>query len=303
MAKQPLPDEPKRVSDAIERAVRIARRIAARRDLSIRRKIESFDGELRGERKAYGIEPEAWRQVKRSGIRPMRLVFAHPELLKAIPEASLHYRGIALLSRKRVQELVGSVDAWERSSSGARVTDEKALRVCQLYNAVISSIILDRTDWTLEDGYRNILANIGIAEDGAIRNIIGQQAEQAVKEGMLDWVRANGLMPGDDGDLGQQWDLAGGVRMLFGSEPDIAFEAGGSLAVLIEVKGGKDPAGALERLGAVKKTFDDAPPGCRNFLVVGLSLAPCANALTKCAWRETSISMISLTTRRCGWSS
>ena len=58
--------------------------------------------------------------------------------------------------------------------------------------------------------------------------------------------------------------------MRFGSEPDISFHKGGGLAVLIEVKGGKDPAGALERLGAVKKTFDEAPVDCKNFLVVGV---------------------------------
>ena len=45
------------------------------------------------------------------------------------------------------------------------------------------------------------------------------------------------------------------------------------LAVLIEVKGGKDPAGALERLGAIKKTFDEAPVGCKNFLIAGVVTA------------------------------
>ena len=58
--------------------------------------------------------------------------------------------------------------------------------------------------------------------------------------------------------------------MRFGSEPDISFERDGKLAVLIEIKGGKDPAGALERLGAVKKTFDEAPVDCKNFLVAGV---------------------------------
>ncbi len=150
------------------------------------------------------------------------------------------------------------------------MTHEKALRVCQLYNTVISSIILDRTDWTLENGYRNILANIGIAEDGAMRNIIGQEAESAIKDKMLDWARSQGLVRSEQTEPGQGWALAGSALMRFGSEPDIAFEKGGALAVLIEVKGGKDPAGALERLGAVKKTFDETPSSCRNFLVAGV---------------------------------
>ena len=262
-----MPDKQKRVEDAVDRAVLIARRIAARQDLDVRRRIEAFDEKLDGVQK-LGIAADAFRQIEDAGIK-MRLVFAHPQVLQAIPEASLYYRGIALLSRKRVQEIVGGIDTWETSPPTARVTYEKALRLCQLYNAVISSIILDRTDWTLENGYRNILANLGITEDGAMRNIIGQEAESAIKGKMLDWARVQGLVGSEQTET-EGWELADGVHMYFGSEPDISFETAGTLAVLIEVKGGKDPAGALERLGAVKNTFDETPPGCRNFLVVGV---------------------------------
>ncbi len=87
-------------------------------------------------------------------------------------------------------------------------------------------------------------------------------------------MRSHGLLIEPDADDGPgEWELSGNVRMLFGSEPDIAFEKDGSLAVLIEIKGGKDPAGALERLGAIKKTFDEAPADCKNFLVVGIVTA------------------------------
>ena len=58
--------------------------------------------------------------------------------------------------------------------------------------------------------------------------------------------------------------------MKFSSEPDIVFMKAGDLAVMIEIKGGKDPAGALERLGAIKKTFDESTIGCKNFLIVGV---------------------------------
>ena len=127
----------------------------------------------------------------------------------------------------------------------------------------------------MQDGYRNILATLGITEDGAIRTIIGQEAEKAVKEKLLDWTRTQGLL--DDGQTADQsdreWQLIGGVRMRFGSEPDIAFEKNGELAVVVEIKGGKDPAGALERLGAIKKSFDEAPVGCKNFLIAGVVTA------------------------------
>ena len=264
----------RRTEDAIVRAVKIARRIAKGDDLRVREKIKAFQTKLRYRKRELCIAKDAWRQVAEAGIK-RRLVFAHPEVLKAIPDASVHYRGIALLSLKRVQEIAGAVTAWERSPKKAQVTDEKALRVCRLYNAVISSIILDNTDWTLRDGYRNILATLGITEDGAIRNIIGQEAEEAIKKRLLDWTRTQGLLDDAEtaGQSGSKWQLIGGVRMRFGSEPDIAFERNGALAVLVEVKGGKDRAGALERLGAIKKTFDEAPVGCKNFLIAGVVTA------------------------------
>ena len=249
----------------------MARHIARREDVAIRDRIAHFKPKPRYAKRKLCIAKDAWRKVTDAGVKP-RLVFAHPDLLKAIPNASLYYRGIALLSRKRVQEIAGSVDTWERRPKRARVSKEKALKVSRLYNAVISAILLDSTDWTLEDGYRNILATVGITEDGAMRNIIGQEAEQAIKERLIDWLRDRQLVvdPAEPSPSASEWVLEGGVRMSFGSEPDIAFHKAGKLAVLIEIKGGKDPAGALERLGAVKKTFDETPADCKNFLVAGV---------------------------------
>ena len=261
-----------RTQDAIARARKIAGRIAKGEDLRVRAEIEGYGDELDySDRTSLCIAEDAWRHVIGAGIEP-HSVFAHPDILKAIPNASLHYRGIALLSRKRVQEIAGSIDTWERQPISARVGDAKALKVCRLYNAVISSLIVDHTEWTVEDGYRNILATMGITEDGAIRNIIGQEAERAIKKRVVDWVRARGLLVRSEGS-DNAWELTDGVRMLFGSEPDIGFEKDGKWAVIVEVKGGKDPAGALERLGAIKKTFDEAPVDCKSFLIVGVVTA------------------------------
>ena len=261
----------RRTEDAIARAKTIAKRIGRRADKRAAAAIEGFKAEtpLRYNKQELCIALEAWQHVAAAGTMP-HLVFAHPSIVKAIPNSSLYYRGLALLSLKRVQEIAGDVATWERSPATARVSDSKALKACRLYNAVISSIIADNTQWTLEDGYRNVLATVGITEDGAIRNIIGQEAERAIKERLLEWVGDNGILLGAKETVGRQWNLIGNATMTFGSEPDIAFKKAGTLAVLIEIKGGKDRAGALERLGAVKKTFDEAPVGCKNFLVVGV---------------------------------
>lgn len=218
------------------------------------------------------IEPSAWNRVIEIGIKPL-LVFAHPDVMKQVPESSLHYRGLALLSRKRVSKIAGNIDAWEQGGR-ARITDDKALKLARLYNTVISCIIIDNTSWTLENGYRNILATIGITEDGSIRNYIGSLAENSIKEQFLRWVKDHNLLL-ETNQINQavragSWELVSGVLMEFSSEPDIMFTKAGDLAVLIEIKGGKDPAGALERLGAIKKTFDESPIGCKNFLIVGV---------------------------------
>ncbi len=261
----------RRTEEAIDRAVTIARRLAQGDDLRIRERIEAFGGEADySNRESLAIQSDAWDRVLQAGVEP-RLVFAHPAVLEAMPDASIHYRGIALLPLKRVTEIVGSVEQWERRPARARVGREKALRVARLYNAVISSIILDHTEWTAEDGYRNVLATIGITADGVIRNLIGQRGEQEIRRRMIAWIREHDLLAKDDpGDDSAEWGLRQGVLMRFGTEPDIGFERNGRLVALIEIKAGKDPAGALERLGAVKKTFDEAPAGCRNFLVAGV---------------------------------
>lgn len=269
-------DRARRTQEAIERALRLADRIAQGNnlDIEIRDKLQNMEDDFfdYNNQEYLCIEPSAWNRVIEIGIKPL-LVFAHPDVMKQVPESSLHYRGLALLSRKRVSEIAGNIDAWEQGGR-ARITDDKALKLARLYNTVISCIIIDNIAWTFENGYRNILATIGITEDGSIRNYIGSLAERSIKERILKWVIDHNLLL-NPSQINQDikagsWELVCGVLMKFSSEPDIVFMKAGDLAVMIEIKGGKDPAGALERLGAIKKTFDESPIGCKNFLIVGV---------------------------------
>ena len=118
---------------------------------------------------------------------------------------------------------------------------------------------------------------MGITEDGALRNIIGQEAETAVKEKIVNWLESHSGKAYRADETRTRWILGDdeNLRMIFGSEPDIRFERtspSGSWDIVstIEVKGGTDPAGALERLGAVKKSFDRTPVRSKNFLVAGV---------------------------------
>lgn len=246
-----------------------AHRIQMRTDERLRTAIEGFDGQLNFEPiEDILISPGAWQHVQTSQITP-RLVFAHPTLLAQRPETSAYYRNMALLPLKRVADLAHNVKSWEDGSRVATVPDDVALEVAKLYNAVISSIVEGSTDWTLHNGYRNIVASMGVGFDGTMRNLIGRDADMQVKSRILRWLRSKRLAgTGDPRNSGL--NLPHGITMRYGVEPDIAFIRDGATVATIEIKGGRDPAGALERLGAARKSFEATPPGCANILIAGV---------------------------------
>ena len=243
--------------------------IKNRVDVEQRQVIKRYAGELEYEPlDELMISPVAWDRAKEIGVPP-ELVFAHPDILQAHPKTSLYYRGISLLSRKRVAQTGVGVADWEKGTRKAKVGRDRALKAAQLYNAMISSIIEGSTDWTLDNGYRNIVATMGITLDGMFRNQIGKMAETLVKNRIVKWLKNRGLISSEEPSDGT-YQLPKNTVMRFGSEPDIDFTRDGKMMVTIEVKGGTDSAGALERLGAMTKSFAETPPGCTNFLVAGV---------------------------------
>lgn len=253
---------------AIDRSILLANRISRRTDQDVRRLVSEFGGDLDFDPlETYMISQGAWDHVTRSGYEAKQ-VFAHPQLLMASPRASEYYRNMAMLPRKRVSDLAVGVERWESLGTTARVTSDRALKVARLYNAVNCSIIEGSTDWTLENGYRNMIANMGIGLDGTMRNLIGQDADAMVKGRILDWLRSRNLIESGD-PFESHAVLVDGYTMHYGSEPDIEFSRDANMVASIEIKGGRDPAGALERLGAAIKSFSDTPTNCVNFLVAG----------------------------------
>ena len=154
---------------ARQRALIITESIRQRSDLEARRLIEAYDKllDFEGQLEELAIPQEAWQYIDEAQIGP-KLVFAHPNLLNAHPETSLHYRGIATLSHKRVQSMATQVNNWENGIYRRQPDIGRCLRVARTYNAVISIIIIGTDGWTLENGYRNVLATMGITEDGIV---------------------------------------------------------------------------------------------------------------------------------------
>ena len=266
-----------RLEESRQRALVISDTIRGRSDEKVRELIQGFTGtvEFASRLEDLAIAEEAWNHIVQTQIDP-KLVFAHPDILQEHPQTSLHYRGIATLSLKRVQAMATSVGNWESGTLSRRPTAERCIRVARTYNAVISVVITGSDGWTLENGYRNVLATIGITEDGALRNLVGQEGESAVKEGIIGWLEGDGATVhpryyGATTTFGED----GTIRMVFGAEPDIKFEtlnAQGEWEIIstVEIKSGTDPAGALERLGAIQKSFDQTPARSRNFAVLGI---------------------------------
>ncbi len=233
----------------------------------------------------YLISQDAWEHVRNLGLNPVS-VFCHPDMLVEEPFVSLYYRGIGGLSLKEVQNQARSVVNWEVEPDDRRrkprVTTDAAGQVAGLYNSVISSIIENTTDWTLENGYRNIIASLGITFDGSMRNTIGRLPEQRIRRLLLRYVFENGMLTSPEyADLDSlpvapangEYTLRDGFVMTFSSEPDVAFRRDNTLEATIEIKGGIDPAGALERLGAADKSAQAAievNPRCKNFLIAGV---------------------------------
>lgn len=82
--------------------------------------------------------------------------------------------------------------------------------------------------------------------------------------------------------------LRNGTSMVFGAEPDIALLApAGQTMAVIEVKGGKDPAGALERYGAARKSFERTLED--NPDVITICLASCITDEVKRRLAEDAI--------------
>lgn len=278
-----MPREPKKSDYAtglrLFKSVLVATTLQRRRDVAARKLIEAFSEPLDFRPlENLLIEEQAWRHVQSLSIQP-RLVFCHPALLRAHPSTSLYYRGLAGLSIKAAKDYLGAIEAIE-AGRRTRLEEAKALQMARTYNFFISSIIVNSTRWSLENGHRTILATMGITLDGTMRNKVGDIAEERVRRMVVEWLAARGLIADPPltadavpEDLPRQLLLKHGILMRFSSEPDIAFERGDELIATVEIKGGIDPAGALERYGAAKKSFEHAvrkTERCRNFYLCGV---------------------------------
>ncbi len=229
----------------------------------------------------YMIDLEIWEYVTKEKKYDPKLVFCHPEIIRTLPTSSLYYRGLTGLSIKAAKEYIGSIENLEKGNLRGKVDGEKANKIALVYNTFICSIIKGSSEWTLENGKRTIVATLGITLDGIMRNKIGAIAEERIRTLIFEWLKQNSLVVSinsnenlENNNLPLTCELKNNIVMKFSAEPDISFfKSTGEkeeLLAVVEIKGGIDPAGALERYGAATKSFQHAltlNQRCKNFFL------------------------------------
>ncbi|MEH2174648.1 XcyI family restriction endonuclease [Nostoc sp.] len=246
----------------------------------------------------WGIGEEAFTYINEHPNLQLIQVFCHPRLIREHTSLLAYYRNIAALSQKAVKYLVAiDVKRIELDQENKySLAEDKALALSRLFNEHISLIIDSSIEsLTEEELYGILLASTGTQIDGSWRNAIGEEAEKVVQRLLIKELKERNLLaafiprhgtgievynPGRlEEQLGNIEDyrgvmLANQTSILFSSEPDISLlNNQGTTVGVIEIKGGTDPAGALERYGAAKKSFEEVFR--RNPKVKSILIASC----------------------------
>ncbi len=251
-------------------------------------------------RSEWGIREDAFQYIGSTSFNPLQ-VFCHPKVLREHPDLVAYYRNIAALPQKAVRYLTGiDPKRYEANQpSNLVLNDIEAKTLAVLFNEHVTLIIDSSVlSLTLQELEGLLFASTGAQIDGSWRNRIGEEAEkivqrllikEAVQRGIVQALirrQVSEIVPFDEqgaDDLLSRADEYRGVMLtnktsiLFASEPDITLiSRGGETIAVIEVKGGIDPAGALERYGAAKKSFDKALNANHNARTIFV-----ANAITQ----------------------
>lgn len=232
-------------------------------------------------REEWGIGQDAFAYIIASEIEPLQ-VFCHPKLLREHPHLLAYYRNVAALPQKAVQHLIG------KNVKPLEVTPERARPLSAMDTQRLATLINEHVTLIIDSSLRTLtpselhgllLVSTGAQIDGSWRNAIGEEAERVVRQLLINEAlerstlfalipRVGSSVQRFDPVQGREqiedirvyrgFQLTNQTSVLFSSEPDVSLiGTNGDTLGVIEVKGGADPAGALERYGAAKKSFED----------------------------------------------
>ncbi len=232
------------------------------------------------QRDKWKISPSAWDTLTKSNIAPM-LVFVHPKILQLNPSFLKYYRSVAMISQKGLKALTG-VSNIEKIEAGKIESGKLPLKsvnnIVGIINEILSLVVSLATNLDSNEIQGMMYATAGTNIDGSWRNSIGAEGERVIRSIILKEILAHNEVSSitdrqnkttaidelhenkilDEIDTIKTVNLINGYSILFSSEPDISmFDDEGAIVGIIEIKAGLDPAGALERLGAMFKSFEN----------------------------------------------
>lgn len=235
---------------------------------------------VRGEDLAWeidqlGISEKAWTRVIHRGIKPVA-IFAHPYVLINVSRAVAYYRMLAMVSQKSMAR-VGLATAGHEVSQRSSLTAEFALALAEHLNRIISNLVeadevVDPREFDL---WRGMTA--GSQAQGSWGNAKGDRIEVVIRGILQRRIREKGLALAESDD-GSQIELRDGRMAVFADEPDFALYRNDKVEVAVEIKGGIDNAGVLERVGAAVKSLGRArrenPEALTILIIQGVSMSP-----------------------------
>ena len=229
----------------------------------------------------WGISDDAWDIVFTSAVDPL-LLFCHPKILNQHPTTLRYYRSVTLLPQKGFTALIPhNPNPYENGKKVAgKIPKDECLTIVRGLNEIVSNTLAQGTDITPFEVKGMFFAQAGSTVDGGWRNQIGAEGQLLIwnmilrgllKSSEVESVSASSgrgdtlVRDIDAKDLIENsseyrcLNLTNGSSVLYAAEPDIILQSSsGDMLGAMEIKSGLDPAGALERVGAVLKTFESA---------------------------------------------
>jgi hypothetical protein len=163
----------------------------------------------------------------------------------------------------------------------------KAVDLAKVLNSYISEIVDSDSKFCITNAHLMIAMSFGAQMNGSWRNAVGEEGVIRIMQILVGFLRdkkliqtvtyKEGVVLSQDKPIDveqvQEIKLTNNYTLTFSSEPDVSLrDPSGILVAVIEVKAGIDPAGALERYGAAKKSFSRAKRENKNVETIYLGL-------------------------------
>lgn len=266
--------------DQLQKSLFFHERLHEWKLIEIARSIEGLAGaSLEWDLQDLQISDAAWNRIIHSGIKPI-IVFAHPTVLATIHYSVSYYRMLSMASQKSMSQIGIPTVNYEKT---AKLPDsERALQMARRANTLVSILIeqeqgIERREF---DIWRGMAA--GSQAQGSWQNRKGDLVEQILRQDLVSQLYQAGLLDRnsavDVSARSVEFELNDGRIVKMGSEPDIEVHTSGRIQAAVEIKGGIDVAGVLERVGAAIKSLrraKEVSPGAITILVISaVSLSP-----------------------------